>query len=146
MNRIIQIGPFPQSIDCVRGGVEASVFGLAKAQSASHEVHVFDIPRIGGNRDVEKVEGFTVHRFCNQGGRQFAAGRQVSEMAKEIQALRPDVCHIHGTGLFSWLMYRELKKMRLPVIVTVHGLIRVEKRNALKKDFSAKSNTEGSSQ
>ena len=138
MNRIIQIGPFPQSIDRVRGGVEASVFGLAKAQSASHEVHVFDIPRIGGSHVVENMAGVTAHRFCNQGGRQFVAGRQVKTMVKEIQALRPEVCHIHGTSLFAWLMYRELKKKGLPVVVTVHGLVRVEKRNALKKGFSAK--------
>lgn len=138
MNRIIQIGPFPQSIERIQGGVEASVFGLSKVQSASYEVHVFDIPRIGGSRCVEKVEGVIVHRFCNQGGRQFVAGRQVKVMAKEIQTLRPDVCHIHGTSLFAWLMYRELKKMGLPVIVTVHGLVWVEKRNALKKGISAK--------
>ena len=138
MNRIVQIGPFPQTIDHVRGGVEASVFGLAKAQRAICEVHVFDIPRIGGHHDVENLEGITVHRCCNQGGRQYAAGRQVDVMAKEIQTLQPDVCHIHGTSLFAWLMYRELKRMKLPVIVTIHGLVRVEKRNALKKCISAK--------
>ena len=138
MSRIIQIGPFPQSIDCIRGGVEASVYGLACAQSAAHEVHVFDIPRIGGDHIIENKKGITIHRFCNQGERQFAAGRQVVVMAKEIQALHPEVCHIHGTSLYAWLMYRALKRMGLPVIVTVHGLVRVEKRNALKKGFSAK--------
>lgn len=138
MKRIVQIGPFPQSIDRIRGGVEASVFGLAKAQSASCEVHVFDIPRIGGIRAIENTEGFTVHRFCNQGGRQFAAGQQVDLITEEIQVLQPEVCHIHGTSLFSWLMYRKLVKLGLPVVVTVHGLVWVEKRNALKKGISAK--------
>lgn len=138
MNRIVQIGPFPQSIDRIRGGVEASVFGLAKAQNASCEVHVFDIPRIEGDHAVENIEGLTVHRFCNQGGRQFAAGRQVDLITKEIQSLQPEVCHIHGTSLFSWLMYRKLVKLGLPVIVTVHGLVWVEKRNALKKGISVK--------
>lgn len=138
LNRIVHIGPFPQSVECIQGGVEASVFGLAKAQRASYEVHVFDVPRIGGSRIVENIGGVAVHRFCNQGGRQFAAGRQVIMMSKEIQALQPDVCHIHGTSLFAWLMYRELKEMRLPVMVTVHGLVMVEKWNALKKGFSTK--------
>ena len=135
---IVQIGLFPLSSDCIRGGVEASIFCLSKVLSATHEVHVFDVPRIGGSRFVENVESITVHRFCNQGGRQFAAGRQAAVMAKEIQALHPDICHIHGTSLFAWRMYRELKRMSLPVIVTVHGLVRVEKRNALKKRFSTK--------
>ena len=138
MMRIVQIGSFPESSNCIRGGVEASVFGLAKEQSKESEVHVFDVPRMGGGYGVEMVEGITVHRFCNPGRKQFAAGRQVSSVSKEILALHPDICHIHGTNLFSWLMYRELKKMNLAVIVTGHGLVLVEKRNALKKHFSVK--------
>ncbi len=138
MSCIVQIGPFPLLSDRVQGGVEVSVFGLAKAQSAMHEVHVFDIPRIGGSRVIENIEGVVVHRFCNQGGRQFAAGRQAGVMAKEIQTLHPEVCHIHGTSLFAWLMYRELKRMEMPLVVTVHGLVRIEKLNALKKSISAK--------
>lgn len=138
MARIVQIGPFPLLSGRIQGGVEASVIGLAKAQSATHEVHVFAVPRIGGSHVVENIEGIIVHRFCNQGGRQFAAGQQAVVMAQEIQTLHPEVCHIHGTSLFAWLMYRELKKMKLPIIVTVHGLVRIEKLNALKKGISAK--------
>ena len=138
MTRIVQIGPFPLSSDCIRGGVEASVYGLANAQSVAHEVHAFDVPRIGGSHIVENVGGITVHRFCNQGGKQYAAGRQAAGIAKEIQSLSPEVCHIHGTGLFAWLMYRELKKVGMHIMVTVHGLACVEKRNALKKGSTAK--------
>ena len=138
MTCIVQIGPFPLSSNHIQGGVEASVFGLAKALSATHEVHVFDTPRIGGNQVTEKIETVIVHRFCNSGERQFAAGQQVALMAKEIQSLHPEICHIHGTSLFAWLMYRTLKKKMLPVIVTVHGLVRIEKLNALKKRISVK--------
>ena len=67
MTRIVQIGSFPLSSDCIRGGVEASVFGLASAQSVEHEVHVFDVPRVGGSNIVENVVGITVHRFRNHG-------------------------------------------------------------------------------
>ena len=135
---IVQIGPFPLSSNHIQGGVEASVFGLAKAQSSTHEVHVFDTPRIGGSCVVEKIESVIVHRFCNLGGRQFEAGRQVVVMANEIQELHPEICHIHGTSLFAWLMYRELQRRKLSVVVTVHGLVRIEKLNALKKSISAK--------
>lgn len=135
---IVQIGPFPLSSNHIQGGVEASVFGLAKAQSSTHEVHVFDTPRIGGSCVVEKIESVIVHRFCNLGGRQFEAGRQVAVMANEIQELHPEICHIHGTSLFAWLMHRELQRRKLSVVVTVHGLVRIEKLNALKKSISAK--------
>ena len=138
MTCIVQIGPFPLSSNHIQGGVEASVFGLAKVLSATYEVHVFDTPRIGGSHVTENIESVIVHRFCNLGERQFTAGRQVAVMAKEIQELHPEICHIHGTSLFAWLMYRELIRRMLPVVVTIHGLVRIEKLNALKKSISAK--------
>lgn len=138
MLRVIHIGQFPLHKDCIRGGIEASIYGLAKTQSTTCEVHVFDIPRIGGEGFVEDMEGVAVHRFRNSGGRQLSASRQVPLMAKEIVTLCPNVCHIHGTSLFAWRMYKGLKKRGMPVAVTVHGLVMVEKCNALKKGFSIK--------
>lgn len=67
MTCIVQIGPFPLSSNHIQGGVEASVFGLAKALSATHEVHVFDTPRIGGNQVTENIETVIVHRFVIRG-------------------------------------------------------------------------------
>lgn len=136
--RIIQIGQYPLSRDCIQGGVEASVFGLAQEQARTSEVHAFDFPRIGGKDCVGQDGKVIVHRFCNTGKRQVSTLRQVKAMAKEIDALNPDVCHLHGTGLFSWLMYRRLKRMGLKVVVTVHGLYLVEKRNLLKKGITPK--------
>ena len=138
MLRIVHIGQFPLNQDCIQGGIEASVYGLAKSQSATCEVYAFDIPRIGGDSFVENIDDVIVHRFGNPGGRQFLANRQVPLMVKEIIDLRPDVCHIHGTSLFALRLYKELKKRGIPVAVTVHGLVLVEKRNALKKGFSVK--------
>lgn len=136
--RIVQIGSYPLSRDCVRGGVEASVFGLAQEQARNMEVHVFDIPRIGGKSNMDLDGKVIVHRFCNAGKRQVSASRRVKAMAAEIGVLQPDVCHLHGTGLFSWLMYRRLKRMDLNVVVTIHGLVLVEKWNMLKKGITPK--------
>ena len=138
MYRIVQIGPYPRSRDHVHGGVEASIYGLSQEQGRTADVHVFDIPRIGGSQRVEKDGNVTLHRWRNAGNRQVAVAKQVKVMAKEILSLHPDVCHVHGTGLFAWLMYRALKKNGLKVVVTVHGLIRVEKGNLLRKKFSLK--------
>lgn len=138
MNRIVQIGAYPIDPNKVFGGVEASVFGLAQAQSATAEVHVFDFPRMSGGSGIEQFGRVVVHRYNNPSQRQVATVRQVKVIAEEIVALHPDVCHIHGTGAFSWLMYRTLSQERMNVVVTVHGLARVEKRNALRKSFSLK--------
>ena len=60
---IVQIGAFPLSIDCIRGGVESSVYGLAKALVHNNVVHVFDVPRLGGEDQAAIVEGIIVHRY-----------------------------------------------------------------------------------
>lgn len=135
--RIIQIGPYPQSPDFIRGGIEASIYGLAQEQGRTDEVHVFDVPRIGGEYGVSHDGRVTVHRFCNEGQWQISTSKQVKTMVSDICALRPDVCHIHGTGLFSWLIYRKLRE-ESKVVVTIHGLVLVEKRNLLKQGFSWK--------
>lgn len=136
--RIVQIGPYPQERGRVCGGVEASVLGLAQEQSRGNEVHVFDVPRMGGSKDVECDGEVQVHRFQNTGKRQASTARQVKKIAEEICALQPDICHIHGTGLFPWLMYKRLKRKKQKAMVTVHGLIRVEKRNMLKEGRTLK--------
>jgi glycosyltransferase involved in cell wall biosynthesis len=135
---IVQIGSYPLSPDRIRGGVEASVYGLAQEQSNENEVHVFDTPRIGGDSAVETDGRVIVHRYCNKRSRQIQTIRLVKRMAAEICALNPDVCHIHGTSLFSWWMYRRLIRNKQKVVVTVHGLAYVEKRNMLKKRISIK--------
>lgn len=135
---IVQIGPYPLSREIIRGGVEASVFGLAQQQAKAEEVHAFDNPRIKGRTITEQDGNVLVHRFCNAGKHHISNSRQIKAIAEEISSLKPDVCHIHGTGFFSWLMYRRLKKIGLKTVVTVHGLVRVEKRNLLKKKFSLK--------
>lgn len=138
MIRIVQIGSYPQSSACIRGGVEASVYGLSQEQGKDAEVHVFDIPRIGGKCEVVRDRSVTVHRYCNEGKRQVSTARMVVRIVEEICMLHPDVCHIHGTSLFAWLMYRKLKKKNVKLVVTIHGLVLVEKRILLKKKFSFK--------
>ena len=138
MMRVVQIGPYPESADCIRGGVEASVFGLAQEQGKSMEVHVFDLPRMGVKSTVNRDGNVTVHRFTNSGKRQVSMVGQVGRIVQEIVLLKPDICHIHGTSLFAWLMLRGLSKENLSVLVTIHGLICVEKRNQLKARFSLK--------
>ena len=131
--RIIQIGAYPLSSDIIRGGIEASVYGLAQELGKANEVHVFDAPRKGGETGTIEEGNVLVHRTDNPGRWQVSAIRQTKKMAKEIMSLQPDVCHVHGTNLFAWKMYRRLKKDGLPCVVTIHGLARVEKKNALKK-------------
>lgn len=136
---IAQVGSFPLSIDCIRGGVESSVYGLAKAIVHNHIVHVFDIPRLGVEDQTTIVEGIIVHRYKNWGKHNVDACERVSQVVEEIVSIQPDIVHIHGTNQYSHAIYQLLVKRGIKVLVTVHGLANVEKRNALSKKKSLKS-------
>ncbi len=162
---IIQIGPYPFSLDCIHGGVEASVYGLVqelareglainderlmadKKQNSlisnslisnRHVVDVFDIPRHGEKDRVERYGNLTIHRYNNPGSHNKDAVLRLSEMVRDISALHPDVCHIHGTGAFSKQIYFALQRYGINTIVTVHGLLHEEKKQALVRKPSLK--------
>lgn len=65
--------------------------------------------------------------------------KRVNTYIEEIQKLHPDICHIHGTGKISNAIHKRLTSLGAKSIVTVHGLLSIEKKNALKKHFSLKS-------
>lgn len=142
---IIQIGQFPKSPSCIRGGVEASVYGLAceLSRDTRNRVEVFDCPRIGGTDAVETLETsasthLTIHRFSNPGSHNQDSVKAIGKMLADICDINPDICHIHGTNLFSSAIQKQLKKRGFKTILTVHGLLGVEKLNALRRHFSAK--------
>lgn len=143
---IVQIGSYPISADCIHGGVEASVFGLVHELSANssllianrHVVDVFDVPRLGEKDRVEHFGKLTIHRYSNPGPHNKDAVLRLSEMVRDIIALQPDVCHIHGTGAFSKQMYFALQRYGIPTVLTVHGLLHEEKKQALCRKPSLK--------
>ena len=135
---IVQIGPYPVSTDCIRGGVESSVHGLVKELTKTHIVDVFDVPRMGEKDRVERYGNLTIHRYANPGTHNKDAVLRLSEMVRDIVALGPNVCHIHGTGIFSKQIYFALQRYGIKTIVTVHGIVREEKKQALKRKPSLK--------
>ena len=132
------VGNYPLSPDCIRGGVESSVYGLANVLCKDDVVDVFDIPRIGGMDTGERQGNLTIHRYCNKGRYNQDAIRRANEVLRDIVAIHPDVVHIHGTGEYSGYVFRALKAYGFKVLLTVHGLLHIEKRNLLRKHFSLK--------
>lgn len=144
--KIIQIGSYPLSPDCIHGGVEASVFGLVQELSANRSslnakrriVDVFDLPRMGEKDRVERYDNLTIHRYTNPGTHNKDAVKRLADIVRDIAALHPDVCHIHGTGAFSKQIYFALQRYGINTIVTVHGLLHEEKKQALIRKPSLK--------
>ena len=136
---IIQVGSYPLSADCIHGGVESSVYGLTQALvRAGHTVDVFDFPRIGGIDTSERMGLLTVHRYANLGKHNEDAMQRGKEIFRDIVALHPDVVHVHGTGELSGALYKAILNYGIPVILTVHGLLHEEKKQALCRKPSVK--------
>ena len=103
-----------------------------------HEVDVFDCPRLASKDTSERKDLLTIHRYANNGKYNINATERAIEMFRDIVALHPNVVHLHGTGELSLLLYRAISNYGIPIILTVHGLLHEEKKNALRKHPSLK--------
>lgn len=136
--KIVQVGPFPISSDCIQGGVESSVYGLVQELAKNHIVDVFDIPRFNEKDRVERCGNLTIHRYANPGTHNKDAVLRLKEIVRDIVALGPEVCHVHGTGAFSKQIYFALQRHGIKMMLTVHGILREEKKQALLRKPSLK--------
>lgn len=135
---IVQIGSYPLSPNCIHGGVEASVYGLVQELTTTHAVDVFDVPRIGEKDRVERYGNLTIHRYANPGTHNKDAVLRLQEVVRDIVALGPDVCHVHGTNSYSKQIYFALQQHGIKMMLTVHGILREEKKQALLRKPSLK--------
>lgn len=132
--KIIQIGSFPTNSKTIQGGVEASVYGLARMQAITDEVIVIDVPRSElKNDDVEKLGSIRVFRFYARSGSNYTSLFRISKIVSIIRSQQADICHIHTTSLFSLVIYVFLKLLGIKIVVTIHGLAHKEKQNAWRK-------------
>ena len=117
--KIAQIGCYPLSPNCINGGIEASVYGLAKEQSKQHEVVCFDYPRLDISDYIEEVACIRVYRYKNPGNKQKDMTKCLEAMVLNILDEQPDICHIHGTGLLSKLLYERLQHAQVRLMLTI---------------------------
>ncbi|MDP4240549.1 MAG: glycosyltransferase family 4 protein [Bacteroidota bacterium] len=132
--KIVQIGPFPLDATCIKGGVEASVYGLATELAKNHILTVIDVPRTDLHQDkIDCVDGITIFRFTSPGKSNTSALFRSKKIIETIRVQRPDICHIHTSSLFSFLLFIALKFYKIPSIVTIHGLAHIEKQHVWHK-------------
>jgi glycosyltransferase involved in cell wall biosynthesis len=127
--KIAQVGTYPMDSDCIKGGVEASVYGLSKELAKNNEVYVLDFPRETVNRDsVETADNLHIFRFYLRGKNNFNAITRTKAQISIIKRLNPEVCHLHTTSFFALILYASLRFYHIPTVVTIHGLAHIEKK------------------
>ena len=122
----------------IHGGVEASVYGLAQELAKKYNVSVFDVPRSDVPDRVEMDGNAEVRRFNRKLRWNISDISRLDDYCRLIVDEHASVVHIHGTGIFSSLLYNRLKKVGQNVVLTVHGILTIEQKNALNKKFTLK--------
>jgi len=106
------------------GGLETFVRDLARAQrAAGHEIHICTSP-IPGLPEVEAFPDYTVHRRASPAHSILKDPRRLGELARaggELRRrLRPDLVHVHLSGLAAWLELIGRAADSAPVLLTAH--------------------------
>ncbi len=137
---IVQIGSYPLTPDKIKGGIEASVYGLTKELIKENNVIVFDMPRHTLSEDyIETLDTLKIYRYASGSSDNFSAARRATDIVKVISSLKPDICHIHGSGYVQTAICILLKLKKIKVTVTIHGLLHTEKKHEWKNKKSLKS-------
>jgi len=132
--KIIQIGTFPTDINVIKGGVEASIYGLTTQLCKNHNITVIDIPHFENRNDfTEEYNDFSVFRFSTKRNNNYSSIFRIKDILQVIKKSNPDICHIHTTSLFALCLFISLRKNHIATIITVHGLAHIEKANAFRK-------------
>jgi len=125
--KIIQIGNFPLDYNVIKGGVEASIFGITKALAKNNEVKVISFP----NKFLEKDqilhdENILIHHLANPYRFNSLGFLRVRKVKSIIQTFEADIVHIHDSSILTLLLVRFLQQKKIGAVVTVHGVNYVE--------------------
>ncbi len=135
--KIVQIGSYPLNSSLIKGGVEASVFGLAQEQAKSHQIYIFDIPRQDIAEDKKEIiNNIEIFRYANNKAANNGALLRIFSIVKEIKEINPEICHIHGSNPFSFVLLLALRHNKIKSVITIHGLSHIEKKNQWKNNRS----------
>jgi glycosyltransferase involved in cell wall biosynthesis len=135
---VVMIGPFPADPSVIKGGVQASVYGLSRTLQKRSDiggVDVFSIPVKADKTPLHSatVEGIAVtylnapYRFL------ISLIIHVSLVFRTIRRKRNPVVHVHGTGLFQAVLLICLRIRRTPLVWTLHGITEKETLEILRR-------------
>ncbi|MEI7668873.1 MAG: glycosyltransferase family 4 protein [Pseudomonadota bacterium] len=132
--KIVVIGTFPEDISFIKGGVEASVYGLAKTLKDKLSVKVISIPsRASESTKIKSdiIDGINVDYLSTK--KFLALGiLHIPFILKNID--KTDIVHIHATGLLQFLLLLILRIKGINNVWTLHGITEKETLNKYQKN------------
>ena len=128
--RVAMLGPYPENPQRIAGGVDAVMATLAGEMAAHRpeiDLHILRCVADCRRPTIEQGNGLTLHWLPRRRwGRLTFHARDVAELRRALAALRPDLVHAHGTGLYAGAAV----SVPWPAVITVHGIVFREARLA----------------
>lgn len=125
--RIIQIGNYPTDITVIRGGVEASVYGLVNGLAKQNDVEVISTPdRIIPADKIDVFENIRVHYLSNPYHFHLLNFFRIGTICSIIQQFKANVVHIHSSSFLCLLLILFLRLKKIDSVVTIHGVFHIE--------------------
>ncbi len=129
---VIMVGQFPENSALIKGGVQASTYGLARAlQLQPHLARSLDVlalplkPQTSATHRV--IDGITAN-FLSAPYKFLASSIvHLPNTMRLIRSRPTPVVHVHGTGLFQAILCALARLKRIPLVWTLHGI--TEKEN-----------------
>ena len=130
---VLLVGPFPDDPSLIKGGVQASVYGLARTlltRSDIGQVKVLSTAAdaIGGRVHSRVVDGIDVTYLTAPGKFLLSSIVHVPRILRCLRELPNPIVHLHGTGLLQSALISILRQRHLPFVWTLHGIMAKELR------------------
>jgi glycosyltransferase involved in cell wall biosynthesis len=139
---VVLIGPYPRDPQRIRGGVQASVYGLARALSACPNVMRVTVVAVPESKEDAGVRYSLVHGgveviYLSRPFRFQASGvLHAFRVARVIAAQCATITHVHGTGLLQFAVLGLLRLRRSAAVWTLHGITEKEMLQRYEEDHS----------
>jgi glycosyltransferase involved in cell wall biosynthesis len=138
--KIIQAGNYPLNCSIIKGGIQASIFGLTKELAKNNEVTVITYPKkeIVADYTIKDDDGINIHYLKNPFKFHGIDILRISKFAAILNRIKSDVVHLHGGCVFSLFLIIYFIVKRKKFVLTEHGILYVELWQQLKREKSVK--------
>jgi glycosyltransferase involved in cell wall biosynthesis len=127
---VLLVGPYPDDPSLIRGGVQASVYGLARTLARRGDLRgiaVVSLPVGTATRmRFASHDGIAVTYLDAPFGFLASTIVRLGTVLKALGDMPRPVVHVHGTGLVQTVLMLVLRIRRTPFVWTLHGIAEKE--------------------
>jgi len=141
---VVMIGHFPEDPLFIKGGVQASIYGLSRALRVHPEIGrvvAISLPmdlEQGRQRWQNTWDGIDVTYITAPSRFMISSLVNLPYTMRLISGLKHPIVHVHGTGMFQAAVCCVLRIKRIPFIWTLHGLAENETRETYRQNRSVR--------